>query len=191
MSATPTTALDPRDPAAVEHNPRCDCASQCILCDAVICPECLDTRANYVRGEPHCDDCLPKVLHCHAGEIATFVAQVRITRALTMYDPNCHHAPSRSEYEEGDRWAHTKNSVRTQNRHRATNYDALISALDRDDALDQAFYSAVRTRVDELLDAEVDELLAAEVDELLDDGVDELLDDGELGIVTDATGGAR
>lgn len=141
------------DPAPV-HNPACDSASKCTRCRGVICPEHFATVAEYIQAEPFCEDCAQKVIGEHAKEIASYAAQVRITGTTTVYEPDCHYSPTREEYEYGNREAHTPNGVDTRNRHNATNYDALVSDLSRDDALDRAFYKAVRVRVAELLDDE-------------------------------------
>ena len=98
----------------------------------------------------------------------------KLTGQLAVYDPAGHYAPSPEEYEAGDREAYTENSVRAFNRHNRTNYDELIKPFSKHDTDPEtrAYYSAIRTRIEELLDeAEVRQYYAdrTRIEELLDE----------------------
>jgi hypothetical protein len=134
------------------------------------CPQCdrtlgVDTECAYLKGIPdrsdgyYCDSCT-RALLLEAARDAVDVArdECKLTGRLHRFDPAHRSAPTREQYEAGDREAYTENSVRAYNRHDRTNYDALIAELDRDNAIDRIFYNAIRDRIDVLLDeAELDD----------------------------------
>jgi hypothetical protein len=65
-------------------------------------------------------------------------------------DPELRFAPTREEYEEGERDAYTANSVQAKNRHERTNYNKLVRGLDRACPIDRAYYWAAKGRANEL-----------------------------------------
>lgn len=81
--------------------------------------------------------------------------------SIERYDPAHHYAPSAEQYSGGDKFAYTPNALRAHNRHEATNYDELIRPLLPDDPVGQVYYSAIRARIEELLDEEELEFDAA------------------------------
>lgn len=84
-----------------------------------------------------------------AADYAT--ANVRVVRDPEPYDPALRFAPTREEYALGQKAAYTPNAYHAQLRHCNTNYEALIRGLERGDPVDELFYWAVRSRVDELI----------------------------------------
>lgn len=111
-------------------------------------------------GVVTCRSCWDQSLREAAREEASAFAKAscKITGSLERYDPSGGFAPTPQEYESGSKEAYTANAVRAFNRHNSTNYDELIRDLDRDDPVSCAYYSAIRERIEELLDdADCDE----------------------------------
>ncbi len=130
----------------------CHAADDCNAGDD--CDRCYDGPWLEIRLEDrdcYCESCVEQIIEDHSEEIAEYAAQVKITGELEVYEPMEHFAPTPEQYDMGCREAHTENSVRAFNRHHRTNYEELIRGLSKDDALDRAFYTAVRERVNELL----------------------------------------
>jgi len=93
--------------------------------------------------------------------------ECRITKDLPKFDPTYQWACTREEYEFGFRESNTENAYRTICRHQYTNYDELISGLDRDSMYDQAKYHAIRSTVEKLIESEIESmsLTGADIEE--------------------------
>lgn len=110
-------------------------------------------------GRKLCLDCAEDSAAAMRYECEEFAREhVRLTGRPHRYLEEYWYAPSRDEYQDGDREAYTENAVAAHNRHSCTNYDELISGLDRGDPWDRALYDAIRVRVEEV----IDECLASE-----------------------------
>ena len=137
----------------------------CSICDASIKfeDECVDS---YSQGI-FCAECGETELETARDEAIEFAEQhVKVTRKPHLYDPACRDAPTPEEYEYGYREAYTENSVAAHNRHRCSNYDALIRGLDRYDPFDQIQYYAIRSVVEDRIE---DALLSGDDDRDLSD----------------------
>jgi hypothetical protein len=136
----------------------CDECLKCSACPDTICDECHDLPVDgdcvTIAGDNYHRICADWVVASRAAEVREFVAQLVVTDELSVYDPAEHYAPSPDEYANGAKFAHTRRAIVTANRHECTNYDELCKQLDQHDYFDQAIYSALRARANELVGAE-------------------------------------
>lgn len=142
--------------------------------DEVPCAQCgvLLEEGCYIANEYYCEGCATVLVDEAEVEAREYALQeCRITRPLPPYYLELEHRCTPEEYEYGDRESYTLNSHACYCRHRCTNYEELISGLDRDCPLDQILYLAIRERIDELVE-EAQEFAFLEGDEGDDSGAD-------------------
>jgi hypothetical protein len=109
-----------------------------------------------------CKTCGDKVLEDEKTKAEEFARDnCRITEKPHRYNSSYRYAPTRDDYEDGDREAYTENSVAANNRHRCTNYEELLerAGLSKSDTSDIADvrYNAIRERISFLLEEYLDE----------------------------------
>lgn len=107
----------------------------------VICEKCYDDAVE--KEDAEAEAAQPR--------IAEAVAMCRATSDVSPYDKSEEYAPTREQYERGDKTAYTPNAYRAHVRHNCTNYDSIIRDLDRYDWIDRLICDAVRERIDEIV----------------------------------------
>ncbi len=101
----------------------------------------------------YCESCMRERVFTFEAEARTYAEEhCRITKPLPWYNPLDEYRCTPEEYEMGDRESCTPNAHACHCRHNCTNYDELIKPLDRGSVRDQVFYSAIRDRIEELLE---------------------------------------
>ena len=119
------------------------------------CSREIEIEACYVdpNGSVVCYECYDqdRVLVESPERIEEAVAECEILFELDEYHRSKEWRPTHEEYGMGLREAYTPNAYVCYCRHGCTNYDSLIRDLDRSDPVDQAVYSAIRERIDELV----------------------------------------
>ena len=130
-----------------------------------VCDECGEPFGDeddiyFDRGDRYwCEVCSTVIEERERSDSDDYAREhCRITRSLPQYRPMHEFRCTREEYEAGCRESYTRNSHLCYCRHRCTNYEELISGLDRDSPLDNIFYSAIRERIDEMLTDAIDEM---------------------------------
>ncbi len=128
----------------------------------------------------YCEACIEGVIVVMAKEAELYAhAHCKIERDLPRYDPRFEFRCTREEYECGARESYTRNSHAAHYRHNCTNYDRLLVLLgvDRDtfSLRGKVYYTAIRARIDELLEKQVfeDEKQPLDEEEHEDEGEDE------------------
>ena len=121
----------------------------------LICDECGQVIEDEIsissEGYHHtaCCEAIEEKLRKEAEEFAK--ANCKITAKLHRFDESKEWACSPDDYEMGMRESYTANSVASHNRHNCTNYDKLRPDRNDDSARGQAYYGAIRDRIEELL----------------------------------------
>ena len=81
----------------------------------------------------------------------------KLDAELPIFDPATSRTITPDEYANGARESNTENAYRCRLRHDFSNYDTLISQLDRDCCIDSITYQAIRARMDEMIDERIDD----------------------------------
>lgn len=130
-----------------------DDAPHCYCCALKIDHDCHFIDPLYV-----CEPCFRDLERDAESESPEFALKnCRITEAWPVWDATTEWSITPEDYEFGDRVSNTENAYRTTCRHECTNYDELISSLDKFNPLDSILYDAIRDRIDELIDDEIHE----------------------------------
>jgi hypothetical protein len=127
----------------------------------VVCCQCeilLEDEAchNQATDEYYCAECADLYVK-ESAEIARehAIDSCKITRALPAFDTDDQFKPTPDEYAAGDKMSNTPNAYLTICRHHYTNYDQLLSELDRDNTADMICACEIRNQIMKLIITEV------------------------------------
>lgn len=110
--------------------------------------------------------CAEEVALVRATEFEQFANEnCQITYPLPTYNTKFEFKPTPAEYAAGAREAYSRNAWHAHCRHRCTNYDALLAALDRYNPFDTMKYIAIKGRIRTMLEQAFEERCVNEEDE--------------------------
>lgn len=145
----------------------------------LFCAECEEPIADepYLDdGKFLCESCFEGITEAAREEAEEFAeANCKITQKLRRFDPEKEWACSPEDYDVGAKESYTENSVRAHNRHNCTNYDELIPDQHDTSIPARELYSAIRSRIEKLLDEANEDQYEDELDDNAE-GDDDALD---------------
>lgn len=128
-----------------------DDAPGCCCCEIKIDKDC-----HFIDPFYACERCFRELDRDAESQWREYARKnCKITEDLPEWDATTQWSITPEDYESGARESNTENAYRTTCRHEFTNYDELISSLDRFNPLDSIQYSAIRGRIDELIFVEI------------------------------------